>query len=87
MWPYFTYNNTSYNLRKRPILYLPSAHSTYYGTNSVFFRGSLIWNNLPRDIKSSKSVSEFKTKISNFGNTDCGCVICGQTNLYFKCTW
>ena len=33
-------------------------------------------NNLPRDIKSSKSVSEFKTKIKNFGNIDCECVIC-----------
>ena len=26
MWPYFNYNNISYNLRKRPILYLPSTH-------------------------------------------------------------
>ena len=63
MWPYFTYNNISYNLRKGPILYLPSTHSAYYGTNSVHFRGSLIWNNLPRNIESSKSVSEFKTKL------------------------
>ena len=76
MWPYFTYNNITYNLRKGPILYLPSMHSRYDGTNSVHFRGSLIWNNLPRDIKSSKSLSEFKTKIKNFGNIDCGCVIC-----------
>ena len=50
-----------------------STHSKYYGTNSVHFRESLIWNNLPRDIKSSKSLSEFKTKIKNFGNIDCGC--------------
>ena len=63
MWPYFTYNNISYNLRKGPILYLPGTHSAYYGTNSVHFRGSLIWNNLPRNIESSKSVSEFKTKL------------------------
>ena len=63
MWSYFTYNNITYNLRKGPILYLPSTHSTYYGTNSVHFRGSLIWNNLPSDIKSSKSVSEFKPKL------------------------
>ena len=76
MWPYFTYNNISYNLRKGPILYLPSTHSTYYGTNFVHFRGPLIWNDLPRDIKSSKSLSEFKTKVNNFRNTDCGCVIC-----------
>ena len=65
MWPYFTYNNISCNLRKGPILYLPSTHSTFYGTNSVHFRGSLIWNNLPRDIKSNKSLPEFKTKIKN----------------------
>ena len=63
MWPYFTYSNISYNLRKEPILYLPSTHSTYYGSNSVHFRGSMIWNNLPRDIKSSKSFSEFETKL------------------------
>ena len=42
MWPYFTYKNISYNLGKGPILYLPSTHSTYYGTNSVKFGGSLI---------------------------------------------
>ena len=62
-WPYFIYNIITYNLRKGPIIYLPSPQSTYYGTNSVHFRGSLIWNNLPRDIKSRKSVPEFKTKI------------------------
>ena len=76
MWPYFTYNNISYNLRKGPILYLPRTRSTYYGTNSVCFRGSPILNNLHRDNKSSKSVSEFKTKIKNFRNIDCGCVMC-----------
>ena len=29
MWPYFPYNNISNNLRKEPIPYLPSTHSTY----------------------------------------------------------
>ena len=71
VWPYFTYNNISCNLRKGPILYMPSTHWAYYGTNPVHFRGSLIWNDLPRHIKSSKSVSEFKTKIKNFGNINC----------------
>ena len=31
MWTYFTYTNITYNLRKRPILYLSSTYSTYYG--------------------------------------------------------
>ena len=61
MWPYFTCNNIAYNVRKGPILTLDSTHSTYYGTNSVYFWGSLIWNNVPRDVKSSKSVSELRT--------------------------
>ena len=61
MWPYFNLNNITYNLRKGPMIYLPSTHSAYYGTNYVHFRASLIWSNLPRDIKSSKSVFEFKS--------------------------
>ena len=76
MWPYFNHNNITCNLRKEPILYLPSTNLTYYGVNSVHSRGSPIWNNLPTDMKSSKSVSEFKTKIKNFGSVDCGRVIC-----------
>ena len=65
-----------HNLRKGPILYLPSTYSTFYGTNSVHFRGSLIRNNLPRDNKFTKSLSEFETKTKNFGYIDCGCVMC-----------
>ena len=44
-----------YNLRKGPTLGLPKTHSFYYGTNAVYFRGSLIWNNLPAAVKSSDS--------------------------------
>ena len=66
----------SYNLKKRLILNVPRTHSTYYGTNTDHFRGSLVWNNLPAETKSSNSVFEFKTKISNLGNIDCGCLIC-----------
>ena len=72
----FTYNKIIYYLRKGPILYLPSLHSTYNGTNAAHFLESLIWNNLHSGIKSSKSIFEFKSKIKNFGNIDCGCSIC-----------
>ena len=88
MWPCFTYNNITYNLRKGHILYLPSMHLTYYSTNFVHLRESLIWNNLSGDIKSSKSVSEFKTKIKNFGNIDCEYVVrlIYTLNLYCEIT-
>ena len=76
MWSSFKPKKLSYNLRKSPILNLPRTQSTYYYTNAVDFRGSLIWNNLPAKVKSSNSVFEFKTKIKNQGNIDCGCLIC-----------
>ena len=72
MCSFFTHKEIPYNLRKGQVLSLPPARSTYYGTNSVHFRGSLIWNNLPSYIKSSRSVCEFKNNIKNFRNIDYG---------------
>ena len=72
MWSFFKPKKLSYNLRKEPILNLSKTQATYYGTNAIHFRGSLTWNNLPAKVKSSNSVFEFKTKIKNLGNIDCG---------------
>ena len=75
MWLFFKPKKLSCNLTKRPILNLPRTQSTYCGTNAIQFRGSFIWNNLPAKVKSRNSVFEFKTKIKNLGNIDCGCLI------------
>ena len=76
MCSFFTDKEIPHNLRKGQLLSLPPARSTYYGTNSVHFRGSLILNNLPGYIKSSRSVCEFKNNIKNFRDIFCGCLIC-----------
>ena len=76
MWSFFTHKDIPYNLRKGPILGLPKTHSLYYGTNAIYLRDSLIWNNLPAVVKSSNSLVEFKNKIKNIGDIDCGCLIC-----------
>ena len=81
MWPFFKWERLSYNLRRGPILNLPRTHSIYYGTNAIHFRGPLTWNNLPAKVKSSNSVFEFKTKVKNLGNIDCGCLIAGKLVL------
>ena len=75
MWLYFKYREVSYNMRRRLVLFIPPARSTIYGTNSVHFCGSLIWNKLPNLVKSSRSTAEFKI-IMKIGNLDCGCTIC-----------
>ena len=78
MWSYFSSKNLPYNLRKGTSLSLPSAKSTVYGTNSVHFKGTLIWNNLPYFVKSSASLSEFKRNLKTLGNIDCSCIICNN---------
>ena len=40
----------------KDLLSLPYATSAVYGTNSVHFKGMLIWNKLPYFIKSNASV-------------------------------
>ena len=55
MWSFFMQKKLSYNLRKRRILNLPRAHSTYYSTNAVHLRGSLVWKNLPVKINPASS--------------------------------
>ena len=57
MWSYFKYREVPYNLRRGPVLFIPPAKSTIYGTNSLHFLGSLIWNKLPNLVKSIKSIS------------------------------
>ena len=76
MCTFFAHKEIPYNLRKDQVLPLPHARSTYYGTNSVHFRESLIWNNLPSYLKSSRAVCEFKNNIKNFRDICCGCLIC-----------
>ena len=63
MCSFFIHKEIPCNLRKGQVLSLRPARSTYYGTNSVHFRRSLIWNNLPSYMKSSRSVCEFKNNI------------------------
>ena len=76
MWSYFKYRKVPYNLRRGPVLFIPPARSTIYGTNSVHFLGSLIWNRLSKLVKSSRSITEFTNVIKKIGNIDCGCMIC-----------
>ena len=75
MWSYFKYREVPYNLKRGPVLFIPPARCTIYDTNSVDFRGSLIWNKLTNLVKSSRSISEFNI-IKKIRSIDCGCMIC-----------
>ena len=76
MWEFFNKNPLQYNLRKGDIVYLPPARSSCYGINSLAFRGSLLWNSLPSNVKQSRNLEEFKLRLKNLGSTHCACVVC-----------
>ena len=76
MWEFFNKNPLQYNLRKRDIVYLPPARSSSYGINSLAFRGILLCNSLPSNVKQSHNLKKFKLKLRNLGNIHCTCVVC-----------
>ena len=62
----FTYKDevTSYNLRNiSSSLCLPHPHTNNM-KRSFMYDGVFLWNSIPRDIKESKSLSSFRTKIA-----------------------
>ena len=62
----FRNDTTSYRVRNsemRPALPQPR---TDYARKSFFYSGAALWNSLPTDIRVSKTLGEFKTKLSNF---------------------
>ena len=76
MWNFFERNHIPYNLRRGDLLLLPPAKSIRYGVNSLAFRGSLLWNNLPPQVKESQTLEEFKNRIKNLRSIHCTCTVC-----------
>ena len=55
-----------YRLTKSEMrLALPQPRTDYV-RKSFSYSGTALWNSLPTDIRVSKTVGEFKTKLSNF---------------------
>ena len=76
IWSYFNENPIPYDLRKGVKVFLPPVKSFCFGLNSIHFRGSSLWNNLPSSIKNSQTINEFKIKLKNLGNIYCTCGVC-----------
>ena len=74
MWSYFEEKPLPYNLSSK--LFLPKTKSSRFGINSLRFRGSLLWNNLPVSVKNCQSLNEFKVELKNLGNNHCTCLVC-----------
>ena len=72
----FQNRTTSYNLRANSNFSIRPVHSVYHGTESLSFLGPKIWEQVPEDIKQSKSFEIFKNKIKGWVLTNCPCRLC-----------
>ena len=57
-------------------VFLQPVKSFRLGLNSVYFEGSILWNNLPSSIIKSQIINEFKAKLKNLENNHCICGAC-----------
>ena len=62
MWDLFPKKMVEYDFRNKIICELPPVRSQRFGTNSLKFKGSLLWNTFSGEIKTAKSLVIFKQK-------------------------
>ena len=72
----FTFKNVDYDLRNNTSLKIGNLKTAYYGTESLTNLGAKIWNLLPNEYKKLKSLSRFKSRISNWITQECPCRMC-----------
>ena len=76
MWKVFKPKQTSVNLRGQLLVKLPPCKTVTYGTNSLVFNASIMWNALPNKFKCLQSVSLFKNHIKEWEGSSCTCNLC-----------
>ena len=74
----FLKRSVTYNLRNTNAFLLPMVHTVNYDTETIRYRGQRIWHSLPRGIKDSSSVQQFKNEIKYWNNEGCDCRFCRQ---------
>ena len=65
-----------YNLRKNRDFKVENVRTTYFGTETLKYRGPKVWDLVPEHIKSSNDLVEFKRKIKVWRPEGCTCRMC-----------
>ena len=65
----FTEPLANYNFRDKCRLHQPQFHTYTYGFRSFKYSGSKLWNFLPRAIKNTNDINEFKKNITEWCQT------------------
>ena len=63
MKDFFDFKNTRYDLQSKQLLKLLETSTSRYGRQVICFKGSLIWNTVPNEIKNVDNIENFKKRI------------------------
>ena len=69
-------SSNHYTLRKASTFQTDNIKTVRYGSETLAFRGPLIWESVPIDIKNSPTLAIFKQKIKQWTPSECQCGIC-----------
>ena len=72
----FCDSSNPYNLRSGSEFMTSNIHTVAYGSETISFRGPKIWAIVPKDIKNSNTLNEFKYKIKKWKPVGCTCRLC-----------
>ena len=83
MWHFFSTKEVDYNLKIKNLVKLPQMKTYTFGTHSLTFRGSILWNALIDDMKRCKNVAAFKNKIKTWKGANYSCKLCCKKDFVF----
>ena len=87
MWDLFTKKVVEYEFRIQILCKLPPARLQRFGTNSLKFKGNLLWNSLSDEIKTAESLALFKQEIKSWSGSHCTCKICRNYLIVYLFTY
>ena len=69
----FHFAEKPYNLRNNSIIQRQANRTVYFGTESISSLAPKLWELIPSEIKSAKSLNIFKAKIKSWTTDKCPC--------------
>ncbi len=74
----FRLKDNSHGIRNSQPLEQAKFNTITYGRNSIKYKGAIIWNKLPNEIKEAISLKQFKTMIKKWEDPKCMCIMCDK---------
>ena len=73
---FFTYRQNNYSIRNFRELDCENVNTINCGLNTLSYKGSQLWQQLPEFIKKSENINSFKLNLKSWRNYNCSCNIC-----------